>query len=128
MYPTRISKLLMSCLLLIILSIRLHAQTDSNNNAVTQNPYEYYIRISGANTRDDVEFLQNFIVKKPGIIFFMANRFPVKYFLLRSDRALTAGQFGQWLNNRPYAIEFYGAGKKGLEEAVVLYNKTKTRK
>ncbi len=87
--------------------------------------YEYYIRISGLNTKQDVENLQNTIGKKVGINFFMANRYPVRYFLMKSNAAVAASEFKNWMNNNSWNLEFYGEGIKGREQAVVLYNKSK---
>ena len=57
----------------------------------------------------------------------MANRFPVRYFLMKSDRLILLNEFERWINNWSYQVMFYGEGNKGREQAIVFYNKSKAR-
>ena len=117
-------KFLSLCLLVIAINTELPAQPAVRNNTAT---HEYYIRLSGINSRQDVENLQNIISKKKGIRFFMANRYPVRFFLMRSDHVITAAEFAHFLDNISASIEFYGEGEKGREQAILVYNKLKAR-
>lgn len=116
------SKLLLIVLLITAFNTSLFAQ---RNTAHTSSSYEYFIRISGIQSKHDIEFLEGIISKKQGITFFMANRYPARYFLLKSDHSITKAQFEQFLLNSPFSIEFYGEGEKGKENAILIYNKTK---
>lgn len=115
-------KLLFFILFFTATNTRLCAQEAAHDSA---SAYEYYICISGINSRQDVEDIQNNISKKTGVRFFMANRYPARYFLMRSNRLITRNEFDHFLNNPLFSILFYGEGKKAREQAILLYNKNK---
>jgi hypothetical protein len=118
-------KFLYISLLISSFSLSAHSQSLIEGNE-KPNIYEYYIRITGIHTKQDVINLQNNISKKSGVIFFMANRYPVRYFFLKSERQISYAEFKNWMIDPSWDIEFYGVGSKGKEQATVLYNKTKT--
>lgn len=99
-----------------------------HDRAITPvNSHEYYIRIRGIDTRQKIVNIENNISHKPGVTFFMANRYPVRYFLMRSDYPVSVHEFSFFLSDPSHWIEYYGEGKKSREHAVLLYNKTKAR-
>ncbi|MEO6671719.1 MAG: hypothetical protein ABIN36_19700 [Ferruginibacter sp.] len=112
-------KLIILAVFFIVFQPTAHAQTilDKGKGA-----YEYYIRITGINSREQVTNIQDLISTKPGVISFTANRYPVRYFLLRSSQQIGANEFQHLLNNTALRIELYAEGNKGKEQAILLYN------
>src|SRR4051812_4583180 len=96
-------KLILIFLIFLTAGIKVTGQSSVSNPSAV---HEYYIRLKGITSRQDVEKLQNIISKKNGISFFMANRYPVRFFLMRSDRAITAAEFAHFLDNISTSIEF----------------------
>src|SRR6476620_6371784 len=118
-------KILVLLLVLLPCSLLIRAQGVNSTNPVSQAKFEYYIRLSGVHSKQDVLFLQELIIKKDPVQYFMANRFPVRYFLLRTNRAVNAGEFNSWINNPAYHVDLFAEGMRGKEQAIVLYNKNK---
>ena len=86
--------------------------------------FEYYIYISGVKERNDVLSLQALIQKKEGVSFFMADRFPVRCFVLKSSRYISESEFKKWIPSK-YVIESFGEGNAGKEVAYRIYNQYK---
>lgn len=89
--------------------------------------FEYYIYISGVNQRDDVINIQELIQKKKGVNYFMADRFPVRCFVLKSSQPISESEFKKWIPKR-YEVIVYGEGNKAKEASYRLYNKNKKPK
>lgn len=89
--------------------------------------YEYYIYISGVNQRDDVINIQELIQKKKGVNYFMADRFPVRCFVLKSNIPISESEFKKWIPKR-YEVIVYGEGNQAKEATYRLYNKNKKPK
>lgn len=86
--------------------------------------FEYYIFISGVEKREDVLSLQELIQHKNDVTFFMAERFPVRCFVLKTTRPVSSKEFESWIDSK-YKLKSYGEGNKGKERAYFLYNKQK---
>ena len=86
--------------------------------------HEYFLYLENVDTRNEVMMLENRIQKKEGVRFFMADRFPVRYFRLRTDRVLTQNEFQRWVG-REYPVLTFGEGDAARERAAVIYNHTK---
>ena len=96
-----------------------------NSHAAKSNlQYEYYIYISGVTERNDVLSLQELIQKKAGVSFFMAERFPVRCFVLKSNRMISAVEFKKWIPGK-YIVRSFGEGGPAKEAAYKLYNQNK---
>lgn len=98
-------------------------QSHAQNKAVTKADHEYYINILGVKSRQDVLNIQEWIAKKPGVNFFMARKYPVMYFVLRSQNSISQETFANWLNTTVYKIEQFGEGETGLEKATLIGKK-----
>lgn len=85
--------------------------------------YEYFIYLKGINTREDVTSLQSKIQKKDGVVFFMAERYPVRCFVLRSTRFISELEFASWIDKK-FEILSFGEGDKARETAYSIYSKT----
>ena len=85
--------------------------------------YEYFIYLKGINTREDVISLQSKIQKKDGVVFFMAERYPVRCFVLRSTRFISELEFASWIDKK-FEILSFGEGDKARETAYSIYSKT----
>ncbi len=108
-------------LLLLICCNRLSAQViPSGKNVQT-----YFVYISGVNSKDDVRTIEKMIAGKPGVLYFMANDFPVRNFLLKTSAPISKTDFQQWLG-APYSIEFYG-GENDIERERYLTKKIKAK-
>ncbi len=86
--------------------------------------YEYFIYLKGINTREDVISLQSKIQKKDGVVFFMAERYPVRCFVLRSTRFISELEFSSWIDKK-FEILSFGEGDKAREKSYSIYSKTK---
>lgn len=86
--------------------------------------FEYYIYISGVTERSDVLSLQELIQKKEGVSFFMAERFPVRCFVLKSSRSISETEFKKWIPQK-YTIKSFGEGNAAKEAAYRIYNQNK---
>lgn len=116
------------CLFLVLFFIalqpcELRAQQRGSAPTSTAVIHEYYIYISGVNTRADVENLENTIPKKDGVTYFMAYRRPALYYLLKSTIPVSQAQFNSWVNTDLYKVEFYGEGIYSKEKAIVVGKK-----
>jgi len=103
------------------------SQSFSNHNAKPNKCYlqfEYYIYISGVKERNDVLSLQALIQEKEGVSFFMAERFPVRCFVLKSSRYISESEFKKWIPEK-YVVESFGEGNAGKEVAYRIYNQYK---
>jgi len=89
--------------------------------------FEYYIYISGVNQRDDVINIQELVQKKEGVNYFMADRFPVRCFVLKSNKPISESEFIKWIPKK-YEVIIYGEGNKAKEASYRLYNKNKKTK
>lgn len=119
-------KLLFICIFSLFVLGTTRSQNISNTHLAQKSVYEYYVRINAVQSRHDVISLQQLIQQQPGVIYFMANRFPVRYFLLRSEIPVTMPMLESWLNNKSFGITSFGAGIQAKENAILQYNKTKT--
>lgn len=109
-----------------IVKMNLYAQSQTAAPVnISKTSYDYYIIISGIRSREDVLYLQNLIGQKTGISFFMADRYPVRYFLMKSGTEVPLAKLEHWLNSNLYRIEFYKEGKESREAAINFYNRTK---
>ena len=116
------------CLLLVLFfaifdpcSLLAQQRGAAQNGTVTI--HEYYVYISGVNTRKDVENLENTIPKKTGVTYFMAYRRPALYYMLKSTIPVSQTQFNSWINTDLYKVEFYGEGIHSKEKAIVVGKK-----
>ena len=100
----------------------IHNSAFSQKNKTTS-PYEYYICISGVNTHADATILEDNVNKKSGVTFFRADRFPARYFTLRSDNIISRKTFSSWIDTNLYKIEFFEAGLENKEKAAILGKK-----
>jgi hypothetical protein len=102
-----------------------NAQHNKSGQPVPSATYDYYIFISGVKERADVEIIENNIRNKNGVSYFMGNRYPVRYFLLKSNNPVTQSQFNTWINQDRYKIEYFGEGEYAKERAIITGNKLK---
>lgn len=121
----RISRIL-PLLLFTFMSLATRAQTTTNNSKSKSYKIEYYIYLSGINSREDVVSLESSIGKKTGVSYFMANRYPVRYFLLRADRIVSLEEFKSWLPGNKFKVEVFGSDPRSKEKTYLLYKKNKT--
>jgi hypothetical protein len=86
--------------------------------------YEYYISLGNVNLREDVLYLESLISKKEAVAYFMAERFPVRCFVMRSKTEIDQATFTQWIGQR-YPVLSYGMGSTYKEKAYLIYKKNK---
>ena len=84
----------------------------------------YFIALSNINSRADVIFLENLIQQKPGVVYFMAERFPVRCFMLKTKKTITQKEFEHWIPTNKYAVKSFGYGIAGKEKAYLVYKST----
>ena len=106
----------------------LFSQKIAAHSVSTKTTFDYYISIAGVNSRSDVMKLESLIQKKEGVLFFMADRYPVRCFILKSNRSVNEQEFTGWLKPFSYKVESFGTGNEGKENAYILYNKHKKSK
>jgi len=113
--------------LLLLLSSTFFSPTMAQTSSTETRQFsghEYFLYLENADTRNEVMMLENRIQKKEGVRFFMADRFPVRYFRLRTERVITQDEFQRWVG-REYPVLTFGEGDAARERAAVIYNQTK---
>lgn len=110
-------KLLVSAMLILCFVKFSGAQTAKTAIARSE-AYQYYIYVSGINSKADVEALETKIQKKPGVTYFLGNRYPVRYFLLKSPKEVSKATFSGWIGNR-FKVEYYAEGEFSKEDALM---------
>jgi hypothetical protein len=88
----------------------------------TQYLHQYYIYISGITSRQDVITLESTLQKKQGVSYFLGNRYPVRYFLLKSENDISKATFISWIDPK-LTVEYFEEGENSKEGAMLLYNK-----
>jgi len=116
--------------LVLLCSYTTNAQSQhSKKEQLSQSStYQYYIYLNGINSKDDVRNLENSIQKKSGVTYFLGNRYPVRYFLLKSNKAITQSTFANWVGSK-YQVLYYQEGEYANEGALMTginLNKKKT--
>jgi hypothetical protein len=112
-------------LLLIFVFFSASSFLINNNHKANQIlQFEYYSYISGVTERSDVLSLQELIQKKEGVSFFMAERFPVRCFVLKSNRPISEAEFKKWIPGK-YVVKCFGEGNAAKESAYRIYNQYK---
>jgi hypothetical protein len=112
-------------LLLIVIFFSTSSFLIRNEQKIKQTlQFEYYSYISGVTERNDVLTLQATIQKKEGVIFFMAERFPIRCFVLKSNRPISEAEFKKWIPEK-YIVKSYGEGNVAKEAAYRIYNQNK---
>ena len=119
-------KLLLICILTLFIEGTTSAQNIESTQPSQKSIYEYYIRLKAIHSRNDVIQMQQLIQQKPGVVYFMANRFPVRYFRLKSEIPITPTILENWLGNSAYQITSFGMGTQAKENAILQYNKSKS--
>jgi hypothetical protein len=87
----------------------------------------YFISLSNINSRADVIFLEELIQPKKGVVYFMAERFPVRCFMLKTKKPITQEEFASWIPKNKYQIKSFGYGVSGKEKAYLIYKSTNHR-
>lgn len=97
----------------------------SHNKYKDINNFQYYIFIAGITQRENVIALENSVQKKPGVTYFMADRYPVRCFILKSNKPVTIKEFATWIDNPAYQVQVFGSDEISKEKAYTLYIKNK---
>lgn len=121
----RISRIL-PLLIFTFFSLATQAQITTSSSKSKTYKIEYYIYLSGITSREDVVSLESSIGQKTGVSYFMANRYPVRYFLLRADRTISLEEFKSWLPGNKFKVEVFGSDPRSKEKTYLLYKKNKT--
>ena len=107
----------------LLITVYSYGQTPVTNSSTTRSPYEYYISMSGVNAKTDVIALEKNIGSRTSVTYFMAVRFPVKYFLLRSTQPVSMELFNTWIDQSLYKLESFGEGDIAREKAIMAGRK-----
>jgi len=121
----RISRIL-PLILITFFSLATQAQITASNSKSNSYKIEYYIYLAGITSREDVVLLESSIGQKAGVSYFMANRYPVRYFLLKADRTISVEEFKSWLPGNKFKVEVFGSDPRSKEKTYLLYKKNKT--
>ena len=99
------------------------AQTQKEQLSTT---HDYYIVLSGIKGPDDIEKIEGSINKKEGVVSFLGDRYPVRFFTLKSAKSVSQEEFTSWINELSlYKVEYYGAGIENKERAANAAKKLK---
>jgi len=85
---------------------------------------EYYIFLDNIKTRQDVLDLESMIQKKNGVTYFMAERYPVRCFVMKTQKEVTKETFQNWVGQK-YPIVTFGKGSLAREQAYLQYKKNR---
>lgn len=109
---------------------QLSAQNDKIQSKVAppakvsnQYVHQYYIYLNGVNSKDDVIYLEDLIQKKEGVAYFLGNRFPVRYFLLKTKNIIDETEFSAWIGSK-YQIAYFKEGQEAREGALLMFYKS----
>lgn len=111
-------KQLIATLVACFLSWTLVAQKPSGT-VPPDAPYSFYVEITGVQTKQQVLSIQEQLGKQPGVVWCMANTFPVEYFLIKSKQFIRKDEVARWLANTTFRVRFFGEGEKGREQFYV---------
>ena len=95
--------LFISFLLICVCQTKSNAQQDSATTTTTV--HEYYVLIQGVNTKEDVKLLEKLVGTQEGVTSFSSKDFPVKFFILRSTRAISRKRMEVWVNKNSYMLQ-----------------------
>jgi len=84
--------------------------------------YEFYMYLSGVETKQDVLAIEEKVNKINQVSFFLGDQFPVRYFHLKAKNYISKATFESWIDPK-YKVEYYAFGKNASEGALVLFNK-----
>jgi len=112
---------LVFCIFLLI-GFKSYAQSTSKT------AFEYYINFKRILTRSEVLQTEELITKKSGVLYFMADRFPVRCFILKSERLISKKEFTSWLPDKKMEVGFYGEGKESKELSYLYFINQKKAK
>lgn len=85
--------------------------------------YSYYMYISGVESKEDVKAISKAVHKSPKTVYFLADRFPVRFFELHSPDIITKDTLESWLPNNKYKVDIYGMGEQYKEQVLVEFFK-----
>jgi hypothetical protein len=111
-----------SFLVVLLFSFFLHYGASAQSVA-DRGKYEYYLFVSGVDSKSDVERFEGLINSRPEVGYFLGDRFPVRFFLLRSNYLITKDEFISWIKGEKYIVEYFGLGPETKEDAVNLFYK-----
>ena len=111
-------------LLLFVTGIFYLSSIAQSENKVSSTTHDYYICISGITGPADIEKLETFVQHKEGITFFQGDKYPVRYFTLKSTSPVSREQFISWIDKK-LKVEYYGEGIASKEAAMLTYKKLK---
>lgn len=114
--------LLLAALIFCCFSTNAQSPPSASDRSIV---HEYFLDIEGVKTRDDVLSIESLVRSKPGVLFFLGQKFPVKYFVLRSNTVVDAKTFTGWLNGTSYTLLYIGEGDFGREQMFINKNKKK---
>ena len=100
------------------------AQAISTTKTITSSEHEYYMFISGLDTKDKVIDFENKIRQKKGVTYFLGWRFPVVYFLLKSTTTISEADFKEWVNDKDIKVNTFSESIYGKEIAIVAAKKS----
>lgn len=104
-----------------------NAQSSSKSKTIVgAEVHEYYLYLDSVNTKDDVETVEALIRSHKEVTFFLGNKFPVRYFLLKTNKPITQKDFTNWIKTTQYKLFAFREGESALE--FVLLEKSKRKK
>jgi len=101
-------------------TVTLGVATEVGKN--TTNQITQYIYINNVNSREAVLELENIIQQKPNVNYFMAERYPVRCFVMKTTKAISKATFQSWVGEK-YQVITYGVGNAAKEQAYIQYKK-----
>jgi len=102
------------------------AQSSSKSKTIVgAEVHEYYLYVKGVESRNDVLVVEKTVRAKSGVTFFLGNRYPVRYFLLKTNKPITSQDLEKWFINTKYKIAAFGEGEASQELALLAYLKNR---
>ena len=87
---------------------------------------DYYIYLDNIKSRQEVLDLESLIQNKNSVTYFMAERYPVRCFVMRAQEKVTKEIFQNWIGNK-YTIVTFGTGSMAKEQAYLQYKKNRKK-
>lgn len=109
-----------------VYSQHIQSAVKSSSPSAHNNISDYFIYLDNIKSRQDVLDLESLIQHKKGVTYFMAERYPVRCFVMRTQEKVTKEIFQNWIGEK-YPIVSFGTGSLAKEQAYLQYKKTRKK-
>jgi hypothetical protein len=100
--------------------------TAAQQRQTGEKSFEYFLAIGAVDTREQVLALESLIQSKPNVTYFLAERFPVRNLVLRTNKPIHESDVNRWLSGTSFQLIQFGADERSREAVVLFYKKRRS--